>query len=117
MTDLSGPKQLQLLNLIDKPFYFYTLGLLSYTPYVPQDLLFQTLRKRFNSLPLIHFQRRIYGLEELGLLLIISLEGQGYLQLKSDYQTQLQQLYQGNQDAELNYLHQQMHQHLKEMES
>ncbi len=113
MTELSGTKQLQLLNLIDKPFYFYTLGLLSYTPYVPHNLLYQTLRKRFKSLQISHFQRRIYGLEGLGLLLIISLEEQGFLQLKPDYQMHLQQLYQGNQDASL---HQHLHQHLKEMD-
>ncbi len=110
MTELSGFKQLQLLNLIDKPFYFYTLGLLSYTPYVPKDLLFKTLRKRFKSLPFILFQKRICELEELGLLLIISLEGQSYFQLRPGYQTYLQQLYQDNQDEGLS----QLHQHLKE---
>ncbi len=117
MTQLSGLEQLQLLNLIDKPFYFYTLGLLSDTPYLPQGLLFQTLRKRFKSLPLILFQQRLCGLEERGLLLIISLEGKGYLQLNPDYQTHVQQLYQGNQDAGLHKLYHHLHRYLKEMES
>ncbi|PMD88024.1 hypothetical protein BWI97_25480 [Siphonobacter sp. BAB-5405] len=113
MNDLSGSKQLQLFKLLDKAFYFYTLGLLIHTSYVPADLLYCTLRQRFKSLLLDQFQHRMSMLEDLGIVFIRKVGQQDCVLLKADYHYYLHKLYLDSSDTRLSQLMESIHKSLQ----
>ncbi|MDR6193326.1 hypothetical protein [Siphonobacter sp. SORGH_AS_0500] len=100
---IEGRQMIILLNLLDKSFNFYCLGLLTQGPLTAEGL-FQKLRQRFSFLLVKTFQKRIDVLLALGILNVVGDEKPATYRVDPMYDQALQDLYTGTNDPYLENL-------------